>query len=128
MKQLRAIGSMLVVTFAIASVVGMVTRMHRSDTRDEPLSVSTPHSSYAGNPLDPANIGHFNVLRELKDPDSARFKNEVYTSRAYCGSVNANNGFGGYTGYQRFYTIGGAVRFDDDTPGFDALYDAFCKE
>ncbi|AXL50363.1 hypothetical protein DSC91_002526 [Paraburkholderia caffeinilytica] len=128
MKQLRAIGSLLAVICTIASVVGIVTRIHSPDTGDEPLPVFTSHSRYADNPLDPVNLGHANVLRELKDPDSARFRNEVRTSRAYCGSVKSNSGFGGHTGYQRFYTIGGAVRFDDDTPGFDTLYDAFCKE
>jgi hypothetical protein len=56
------------------------------------------------------------VKSDLKDPDSARFRNirRVYmptpkevstadpTTLAYCGEVNARNSFGGYTGFQPF--------------------------
>lgn len=38
------------------------------------------------------------VMKHLKDPDSAEFRNQS----GLCGEVNAKNGFGGYTGYRRF--------------------------
>ena len=49
----------------------------------------------------------------LRDPDSAKFRN-VRLSRGMndvsgpvvCGEVNARNGFGGYTGYGRFFSVG----------------------
>jgi hypothetical protein len=50
------------------------------------------------------------ILATLRDPDSAKFEN-VYlhktvrdgnTVYAFCGTVNAKNGFGGYGGAERF--------------------------
>lgn len=47
------------------------------------------------------------VARELKDPDSAQFKDVGYafsekTGNVAYGWVNSKNGLGGYTGFQRF--------------------------
>lgn len=46
------------------------------------------------------------VLYQLKDPDSARFRDEFSMAkthtRAVCGQVNSKNSFGGYTGFHRF--------------------------
>ncbi len=44
------------------------------------------------------------VRRELKDPDSARFRwnPEVNDKGVYCGFVNAKNSYGGYTGFKLF--------------------------
>ena len=36
------------------------------------------------------------ITGALKDPDSAEFKDVVYSNGAVCGRVNAKNGFGGY--------------------------------
>jgi hypothetical protein len=48
-----------------------------------------------------------NVTRNLKDPDSAKFRdvklNKAKT--ALCGEVNAKNGFGAYGGYQAFVAV-----------------------
>ena len=38
------------------------------------------------------------VKANLKDPDSAEFRNQ----RGMCGEVNAKNSFGGYNGFKRF--------------------------
>ena len=38
------------------------------------------------------------VVANLKDPDSAEFRNQ----NGFCGEVNAKNGFGGYTGFKRY--------------------------
>lgn len=38
------------------------------------------------------------VKANLKDPDSAEFRNQ----KGLCGEVNAKNGFGGYNGFKRF--------------------------
>lgn len=52
------------------------------------------------------------IRNELKDPDSAKFKDFVAradaTSRGtfhVCGLVNAKNSFGGYSGFTIFYTV-----------------------
>ncbi len=42
------------------------------------------------------------MVRELKDPDSAKFRDEKLSRDALCGEVNAKNSMGGYTGYKRF--------------------------
>ena len=50
------------------------------------------------------------VEAKLKDPDSADFRDikvhHVGTKTAVCGEVNAKNGFGGYTGFERFISAG----------------------
>lgn len=50
------------------------------------------------------------IQRRLKDPDSAEFRNvEFYSGGSVpvaCGEVNAKNGFGGYTGFERFIASG----------------------
>lgn len=46
------------------------------------------------------------VKKELKDPDSAKFKWEkVHDKTAYCGLVNAKNSYGGFTGYVPFVVV-----------------------
>jgi hypothetical protein len=50
------------------------------------------------------------VKQNLKDPDSAKFRNEkVYRSNGLiyvCGELNSNNSFGGYGGFERFLSDG----------------------
>lgn len=48
------------------------------------------------------------VAQQLKDPDSAKFRNlEAFDGEqgrvVVCGEVNAKNSFGGYTGFQLFF-------------------------
>jgi hypothetical protein len=38
----------------------------------------------------------------LKDPSSAQFRNVVQNGDMICGEVNGKNGFGGYSGFERF--------------------------
>lgn len=74
-------------------------------------------------------------LREsLLDPNSADFRNVVVVRRpdveAVCGELNADNGYGGRTGYKRF--IGGATAIfveGQPTPAqFDDAWDRICIE
>ena len=55
------------------------------------------------------------VKSRLRDPSSARFRNVGYysggESSAVCGEVNAKNGFGGYTGFERFVALGDKLAF-----------------
>jgi len=51
------------------------------------------------------------VKAQMKDPGSVRFRNtqfKAYQGRVpvVCGEINAKNGFGGHTGYQRFIASG----------------------
>lgn len=68
------------------------------------------------------------VSQHLKDPDSAKFRNQ----HGMCGEVNAKNGFGGYTGYVRFMAASeDRVFMEDDArlaPGaFDEAWGSVCS-
>lgn len=70
---------------------------------------------------------HAAVLRALKDPDSAKFDDQLV--RAFpkrglvCGGqVNSKNSFGGYTGAQAYYyKRGGGVFLDDDSAAIPVI-------
>lgn len=51
------------------------------------------------------------VIDRLKDPSSAQFRDVRLNDRrdALCGTVNAKNGFGGYTGFSGFVATSDAV-------------------
>ncbi|WP_278426490.1 hypothetical protein [Hafnia paralvei] len=71
------------------------------------------------------------VIKSLKDPDSAMF-DAIYPSksfpRAACGSVNAKNSYGGYTGSKRFIATPdtGGLTFEGDDK-FDERWENWCK-
>ena len=88
------------------------------------------------------------LAKQLKDPDSAQFRGAYLANMTQvgdehsgwmCGEVNARNGFGGYSGYQRFvaqleYNEGGRIALSSiafESPGnretFDLLYATSCK-
>ncbi|UUZ68093.1 hypothetical protein LP416_27900 [Polaromonas sp. P2-4] len=61
------------------------------------------------------------VLDELKDPESARFRNLITARDVFlCGEVNAKNAMGGYVGFKRFVALGevGLIDFDDGSQKF----------
>jgi hypothetical protein len=59
------------------------------------------------------------VLADLRDPDSARFGSMTPgKSEAVCGTVNAKNGFGGFTGPTAFVWTPGRVVIYDDPAGW----------
>lgn len=76
-----------------------------------------------------------NLVRErLKDPDAATFKN-VYANKlenggiVICGEVNSKNIYGGYVGFQKFYSPGTRVLFREDSPStFDRVYKIICPK
>lgn len=55
------------------------------------------------------------VLAQLKDPDSATFRNETLRPPGtLCGEYNSKNGMGGYAGHSRFIVSkGNFVDFED---------------
>ncbi len=57
-----------------------------------------------------------NVLRQLRDPDSARFSDvEAFLpDKAVCGKVNSKNGYGGYGGDHDFAVTPATTIVDDD--------------
>ncbi len=84
------------------------------------------------------DLGMKLVREKLRDPSSAQFRN-VYFHRGVtntpttCGEVNAKNGFGGYSGYERFISAGRAefTLMRADMPSqqdFDQTWSALCVQ
>ena len=76
------------------------------------------------------------VRQKLKDPQSAQFQ-KVFFHRGKdnipmtCGEVNSKNGFGGYTGFQRFVSAGreDATFVEAEvTSDFAMVWSRFCIE
>ena len=73
-----------------------------------------------------------NIRADLKDPNSAEFRNVFITSVGHiCGEVNAKNSFGAYTGFKRFFatspdliSIEGVIY---DSASFQELLEILCK-
>ena len=75
------------------------------------------------------------IKARLKDPDSAEFRNvKMHMTTALgpetpatCGEVNANNSFGGKTGYQRFVSGGATVLESDmESSEFENVWSTLC--
>ena len=64
------------------------------------------------------------VKSKLKDPDSAKFENITVYKNVACGTVNAKNSFGGYSGKTRFISAGtiNATFFENDMTAEDFVY------
>lgn len=70
--------------------------------------------------FDPFGEVKARVAGQLKDPDSAKFRDLERIGKAVCGEVNAKNSYGGYIGYQRFYADDDEVLFGSGGNDLDA--------
>lgn len=75
------------------------------------------------------------VLKVLKDPDSAKFRNGVFyrdkngSTTALCGEVNSKNSFGAYGGFERYVVDPASnVRFNDGTAAFQKHWSQKCTQ
>jgi len=72
------------------------------------------------------------VLHDLKDPDSAKFRDvrNCPTGFYETGEVNSKNAYGGYAGFQRFYANSAGAHFiDNDTSTEDVSdYERMCND
>lgn len=74
------------------------------------------------------------IKARLRDPDSAEFKDSRFYSGGktpvVCGRVNARDGFGGYTGFERYVASGEKLAFlesDLKTPQeMDKVWSTYC--
>lgn len=79
------------------------------------------------------DIGKEAIKSQLKDPDSAKFRNVAFYSGGgipiACGEVNAKNGFGGYGGFERFVAAGDQLAFLESqvSDGIGPVWDKYCK-
>ena len=68
---------------------------------------------------------------ELRDPESAKYQ-EVYahsfgdSAYVFCGRVNAKNGFGGYTGVERFVAASTVVALERSMIAFNEIWQMYC--
>ncbi len=102
------------------------------------LSVLTSCTPAINEPHKPSILQFENTVRQtLRDPDSAKFRDSyVYPqpdgSFVACGSVNAKNGYGGYTGYRRFIATQEMALFDGGTAlniaNFDLDWTSRCRD
>jgi hypothetical protein len=49
--------------------------------------------------------GQHAAARDLKDPDSATFRDTQALGNNVCGQINAKNAFGAYVGFRPFYAV-----------------------
>jgi len=77
------------------------------------------------------------LTSQLKDPESAQFDGvRAYVISApgeptqynFCGSLNAKNGFGGYSGKQRFSANTAIAVLEQGTADFDQIWGKFCTD
>lgn len=74
------------------------------------------------------------VRAKLRDPDSAQFRNVEFHAGGgvpmACGEVNANNGFGGKAGYERFIAAGSQITVLESemasTQDMDEVWNKMC--
>lgn len=79
------------------------------------------------------------VASQLRDPESAQFRNIIKTEKTsllefgivtVCGEVNGKNAFGGYVGFQRFVSQpkSDRVYMENSWNTFDSLWSRHCSD
>lgn len=66
------------------------------------------------------------VKARLRDPSGASFDQLYSKGGAYCGKVNARNGFGGKSGWQRFVYADGVATLEEDGALFTRRWSTNC--
>src|SRR5690606_1839783 len=83
--------------FAVVCAVAAIGKLSSSDKASE-SGASNPHRDAEMTEIKLQRLARELVTANLKDPDSAKFRNQ----KGVCGEVNAKNSFGGYAGFVRF--------------------------
>lgn len=101
------------------AVLFILSRMVSEPEQASPATSQTASSAMTDAQRDSAWVAEMQlrVKRQLKDPESAQFRN-TYVSRkmgvpVVCGEVNSRNGFGGRAGFQRFVAAGDLIALDE---------------
>ncbi len=138
---MKRMGILLVVLVALAWIGSKLVPRNEPTVADAPATVAEARPRESERPMTAAEkkaqqekwFGSETIIaaeravrRELKDPDSAQFKDvrANYTEEfgvAACGLVNAKNEIGGYTGFRRFVSSGRSVILE----GRDNIDDAW---
>jgi len=88
------------------------------------LCASAVHAAPKDGPL--IAKGKAAAAYNLKDPDSAKFRNVVAIRGVVCGEINAKNSMGGYVGFRRFISLDGEAVFDNDSFKFEETWGGAC--
>lgn len=107
-------GWMALVIFGSVLGSGVERHLEQPHVKSTPAATSAPSVKKSNNRR--TAEARAAVRARLKDPNSAQFGDAIVTERAVCGSVNAKNGFGGYTGPQPFIVIGSVAFMPNDAP------------
>lgn len=101
------------------------------------VAVSVHAQTKAPTVKEQAILAKKNLVKEFLDPESAKFRGLIgYGMKhpdgqvqliALCGEVNGKNSFGAYTGFKRFYSIGGMMSKIETEESPVAAYDTTCK-
>lgn len=95
-------------------------------------------SSSSSEPSESSMMARYQTLSKkkleesLRDPGSAKYEdvsghrlpNEGFV---FCGRINAKNGFGGYTGFERFVASPAIAGTESTVEGFDEVWTQFCS-
>jgi hypothetical protein len=76
-------------------------------------------------------LAHEKLSYHLRDPESARFRDEFLGNKAVCGEINTRNGFGGMVGFKRYLVTldWSYVAIDDpEIPNFQVLWERACAK
>jgi hypothetical protein len=122
----------------LVAIILIITFFYSSCTRDDPETSESRGASSNHTNIAPIDIVKMNIVGEnavktvLKDPDSATFKNQHIGIKGHpCGEVNSKNGFGGYTGFNRYIvastTMIAIENMNTDPSEFEPSWDLFCK-
>jgi len=72
------------------------------------------------------------VAYDLKDPESAKYRELYSTEERLCGQINSKNSYGGYVGFRRFIhdRLTKSTNFEPDFPDGRTIEElqADCKE
>lgn len=111
-----------------------------TSTADTPVAddkTATSEANYAdqGKQIAWIERGKETIKAKLRDPDSAKFRNVEFHSGGgvpvACGEVNANNGFGGKAGFERFLAAGSNLAVLESemksSADFDEVASRFCR-
>lgn len=129
------LGALVLVIIVIVILIGVFSG-NQSSTPSDASSSSEASSNDAS-----SQIAGYQVLSKkaleagLKDPDSAKYK-DVHAYRynlkgknvyVFCGEIDAKNGFGGYTGYERFVATPAIAATESEMKDMDKLWDSMCS-
>lgn len=97
--------------------------------KDRNVAGTTTKKSGEAQNMERKRLAREAVKNNLKDPESAQFRNETIIGTSACGEVNAKNSYGGYVGFKRYlFASNGAAAIDGDENNllFQGWWEANC--